>query len=414
MVTLIFADIYDKIKQQICIGMIVMVEAIQITVIFTVPALIIRYRNFKLTKLIGMIGSAYFLGILVSLIISLLSKAGVDININKDIGEIGSHAAIGIAIPLLLFSANLKEARKLSRTVLISFASLMFSVIMVTTIVNYTYGKTVVQGAHLSAMAIGLYTGGTPNLNAIGNIFGLSSDIIAMANLSDMIIGGVFYLFLLTACKPLLRKILKPATVTMYLTAESDIVNKEELNLKELKNYKSLFFAVILALAMTVFSALLGFGIWQIAGGKLVDILVPTMMIAVTIMGIIASFFRKVREAKGTNIVGQYLILVFSFALASSLDLNALPDNFGKLLLFFGFITVVTFLFHIVLAKIFKIDADCTIVTATAGIYGPAFIPAVTKQIDNEALTVPGLICGSLGYAIGTFLGFGFGILFRL
>jgi uncharacterized membrane protein len=53
-------------------------------------------------------------------------------------------------------------------------------------------------------------------------------------------------------------------------------------------------------------------------------------------------------------------------------------------------------------------------VTATAGIYGPAFIPAITKQIKNDALTVPGLICGSIGYAIGTLLGFALGMLFLL
>ena len=27
------------------------------------------------------------------------------------------------------------------------------------------------------------------------------------------------------------------------------------------------------------------------------------------------------------------------------------------------------------------IDVDCTIVTLTAGVYGPAFVPAITKQI---------------------------------
>ena len=44
-------------------------------------------------------------------------------------------------------------------------------------------------------------------------------------------------------------------------------------------------------------------------------------------------------------------------------------------------------------------------VTLTAGLYGPAFVPAITKQIKNDDLTVPGLITGSIGYAIGTFLG---------
>jgi uncharacterized membrane protein len=60
---------------------------------------------------------------------------------------------------------------------------------------------------------------------------------------------------------------------------------------------------------------------------------------------------------------------------------------------------------HVIMAKLLKIDPDCTMVTLTAGLYGPAFIPAITKQIKNDELTVPGLITGSIGYAIGTFLG---------
>lgn len=394
-----------------------LVSIVQIILVFFIPVLIIKYRNFKLTKMIGMIGSAYFLGIIVSLIMFAFGKIGLNIKFNKDIGEIGSHAAIGIAIPLLLFSSNLKETKKLSKVVIMSFLSLIISVLLVTTIINYTLGKSLENGAELSAMAIGLYTGGTPNLNAIGNIFGLGGEIIAVANLSDMIVGAVFYLFLLTVCKPLLKRILKPAVNKIYLTAESNIINEEELNLKDLKHYKSLFLSVMLALVITLVGAGLGVLFWIIGGsaqGKMVDILVPTIMVTATVLGIGASFFKKVREAKGTNIVGQYLILVFSFALASSVDLSELHNNFGRIILFFGLITVIVFLVHIVLAQLLRIDVDCTIVTATAGIYGPAFIPAITKQIDNDALTVPGLICGSLGYAIGTFLGFGFGLLFRL
>ena len=70
-------------------------------------------------------------------------------------------------------------------------------------------------------------------------------------------------------------------------------------------------------------------------------------------------------------------------------------------------ITVCSFSLHALLSRLLRIEADCTIVTMTAGIYGPAFIPAVTKQLKNDELTAPGLICGALGYAIGTFLGVG-------
>ena len=140
-------------------------------------------------------------------------------------------------------------------------------------------------------------------------------------------------------------------------------------------------------------------------GGALTDPLVPAVMIAGTVLGLALSFVPKVRNVKENSAAGHYLILVFSFALASSLDLGTLGENLLHTVALLASITVCSALLHLLLCRIFRIGADCAIVTMTAGLYGPAFIPAVTKQLRCDALTAPGLICGALGYAVGTFLG---------
>lgn len=393
---------------------------LQISAIFIVPILIIRYSNFYITKMIGTIGTAYLLGILVAVTMLLLNLAGLEISVNKDVGEIGSHLAISIAIPLLLFSANLKEIRKLSKTVLKSFASLIVSAILVSSVVFYVYAKNLPNGAELSGMAIGLYTGGTPNLNAIGNFFrgnGMTTELISSANLSDMIIGAVFYLFLLVLCKPLLSKFLRSRNNDVYITNESEFTNTDELDLKTFRFSRELGNRVLLGFGIAVFGGLLGILVWVVTGsvqGKMIDLLVPTMMITVTVLGIAFSFVTKIRETNGMNVVGQYGILVFSFALASSIDLQLLSGLIGDTLILYGSITIGVFVFHSIFSKILNIDVDCTMVTLTAGIYGPAFVPAITKQIKNDDLTVPGLIIGSIGYAMGTFLGIGLVYLYLL
>jgi uncharacterized membrane protein len=392
-------------------------SVIQVIAIFLIPALIIRLNQWKLTRLIGTIGTAYLLGILEALVIFALRKFGVEILINQDIGEIGSHLAISVAIPLLLFSANLGETRKLSKTVLWSFGLEILSVVLVCTVAYLVIGKSVPDGNVLAGMASGLYTGGTPNLNAIGRIMGLDSTTIGVANLSDMIIGGVFYLFLLVACKPLLSLFMRKSGKEIYVKETIDIQNTEVLDLKDFRPTKRLVGSLLMAIFMAILGAGFGILVWILFGaveGRMTDILVPVMMVTVTVLGIAASFNKKVRETKGTNILGQYLILVFSFALASSLDLTKMQGNFGRILLLYGVITGGIFLVHVILSTIFRIDLDCTMVTLAAGLYGPAFIPAITKQIHNDALTVPGLICGSIGYAIGTFLGVGLAGLYGL
>ena len=394
-----------------------LLNIIMLFLIFLVPVLIIKYHNFIITKWIGTIGSAYLFGILLAVFIFIVGEFEIDIMPNPDTGQISGILAISIAIPLLLFSANLIEAKKLSKTVLKSFTSLVISAVIVTSITFFIYGKTIGFGAELSGMAIGLYTGGTPNLNAIGNIFSLDSDTIAVANLSDMIIGAIFYLFLLILSKPLLSKILKSSNEISYINEDSVIFNNEDLDNNKFIFSKELGLRFLWALGITVVGALLGILIWIILGaedGRMNDFLVPVMMVTVTILGIAFSFNEKIRKTKGMNTLGQYFILVFSFALASSLDFTELEGLFGDILVLFGIITLGVFILHIIISKFMNIDVDCTIVTLTAGVYGPAFVPAITKQIKNDALTVPGLIVGSIGYAIGTFLGTGLGLLFLL
>ena len=393
-------------------------DILQILFIFIIPYLLIRFKEFKPTKIFGTIGMAYFFGLVIAGIVFALNELNIDFHLNTDIGEIGSYAAIAIGIPLLLFGSNLKEAKKLSKMVLKSFIALIISVVLVTTIVFILFGHTLVDGDSLSAAAIGLYTGGTPNLNAIASIFNLDSELIALANLSDIIIGAVFYMFLLLLAKPLIDKILGKPKKTNYLIEESKMKNTEDFKFKDLKASKRLFKSFLIAIGMTAISAGVGMIIWLILGaeqGRMLDFLVPIMLIGVTIFGILGSFNKKIRETEGTNILGHYLILVFSFSLASSVDFSKLiGSDFGDLLLLYGLITVGSFVVHVGFAKLLKIDSDCMIVTATAGIYGPAFVPAITKQLKNDNLTVPGLICGSIGYALGTFLGVGLGLLFSI
>ena len=385
-----------------------MIAFFQIILIFVVPYFIMRHKEFFLTRLIGSIGMAYLTGLTLAFLVYLTKLFGFGIELNEDVGTIGSHAAIAIAIPLLLFSANLKEVKKLAKPVLMSGLALLISVVFVSLTVYFVYAKGIENGNYLSAMAIGLYTGGTPNLNAIGNIFGLDKTLIGVANLSDMLIGGVFYMFLLILAKPMLRSFLGLPKDKRYMRNEAKI-KKESLNeTKVSEMIKPMSKSFLLAFSMTALGALIGVGIWFAMGaedGRLIDLLVPTLMISVTVFGVIASFNKKIRERQGSESLGQYLILVFSFALASSMDLERITSSILPILLLYGAITIMAFVVHVLISKWMKIDVDCVIVTATAGLYGPAFVPAVSEQIKNDDMIVPGLILGSVGYAVGTFLG---------
>ena len=61
------------------------------------------------------------------------------------------------------------------------------------------------------------------------------------------------------------------------------------------------------------------------------------------------------------------------------------------------------------LARLCRIDYHTTMITSTAGVFGPAFIIPVAKALKNDEIILPGILCGILGYAIGNYLGIGLG-----
>lgn len=392
--------------------MIIFMTTLQLIIMLFVPALIIKMRNKKIVKYVGSIGIAYIIGILISATVFLIRKTGLNLSFNSDIGQIGSFIGIGIAIPLLLFSTDLKQIKNISKRVLLSFGILIVSAIVVSVASFFIFKNRIDNNGAIAGMAIGLYTGGTPNLNAIGSILGVDTAIIAISNLSDMIVGGIFYLFLLTVCKPLLKKFLKAPALESYYKSGEKVNNVDLLETKNLEK-KPLFINLAIAFSITLLGAMLGYIVWLLTGkkGVMTDYIIPIMMIVVTVGGIVGSFNKKIREAKSNSFTGLYLILVFSIAISMSIVWEDISISSIYIFLEFAFITILAFIIHIILSKIFKIDVDCAMVTATAGIYGPAFVPAITAQLKNENLTAVGLICGSIGYAIGTFLGAGIGYL---
>jgi len=375
---------------------------IQVLAILGVPLLIVRFRERGPFRLIGTIGGAYVAGLAVALALFGLQRAGVGVALDGGVAEIAGFASIGLAIPLLLFPADMRAVRRLSRPVLVSFGVLTGSVVVVAALAFLVYGRRLADGAELSGMAVGLYTGGTPNLNAIGSLFGLARQTIAVANLSDMVIGGVFFLFLLTVCKPLLRHWLPAPSGAAYVTSPVTPSATPAAGAWPLVRN------VLLAFAVAALGALIGVAVWAARGavqGTMNDYLVPALMIVATLGGIALSFVPRVAAVRRSEDAGLYLVLVFSFSLAMSLDLGRLAGDFLPVFWLFTGITLGSFALHMALSRLVGTDVDCAMTTLTAGLYGPAFVPAVTKAVGNDALTAPGLICGSLGYAIGTFLG---------
>lgn len=361
-------------------------------------AMVLLSKKVRILGMLGPVFLCYAAGILLSLVIP-------EKGIAMDLSEI----LVPIAIPLILFSADLSGVRRLAKPMLNSFILVAIAVSLVASVSYLIYRNLIPDAYKYAGMIIGLYTGGTPNLMAIGAALSVSDSHIVLANAADVVVGGTYFLMLISFMPRLARKFLKPfAKSEAARTDEGYIENleksfvpeKEPFSLKLILRHVPIVLLGILSLAIAAGLALL-------ITGKL-DVVI--IMLVVTTCGIGFSFIKKVRSAPGSYTVGQYLILMFSFGIGISFRFDALNREALLLLAMFATAQFGSLLVHLLLSKIFKIDADTSLITSTAGIYGPAFIVPVAEALENREVVLPGLICGILGYAIGNYLGIGIAI----
>lgn len=351
----------------------------------------------KRVRILGMLGPVFLCyagGILLSLVIP-------ETDIAMDISEI----LVPIAIPLILFSADLSSVKRLAKPMLRSFLLVVVSVVLVAVAVYLIFRDVVPQAYQYSGMVIGLYTGGTPNLMAIGEALGVNDSHIVIANASDVIVGGVYFLLLISVMPGLTRRFLRVPAPAEPEADESDIEQisksfvpeKEEFSLRKIVRHMPILLLGVLSLAIAAGLALLITGTLNVV----------VIMLVVTTCGIGLSFVKKVRSAPGSYMIGQYLILMFSFGIGLSFSFNSLNHEALLLLALMATAQFGAVVVHMLLAKLFRIDADTALITSTAGVYGPAFIVPVADAMKNREVVLPGLICGILGYAIGNYLGIG-------
>ncbi len=377
---------------------------VEILLMFGIPLLILRWRSSGLISVIGTVGAAYLAGLLYSLAATVVFPGR-----DTSVSEILVYVSISLAIPLLLFSGNIKNVRRLSRVTLTSFLLLAVSVVSVTVLLFFFYTKNVEEGAVLSGMAAALYVGGTPNLNAVACLFKLNTDLIFTANLADLLFGGIFYIFLLFAAKPLLSKFLKngrEAPLAAEVPAQTCDAETVGFSFRHAGVLRNLMLSVLILLL----SFGIGLAVWVISGmadGTMTDYVIPALMLGTTVGGIGFSFVGKVNAVCENEQMGRYFAAVFSYAIASILDIRRFGALSWRVFVVYAVITTGAVVLHALLCRIFHIGADTMLITATAGIYGPAFIPSVSKAIGAEYLMTSGLIVGSFGYAVGTFIGIG-------
>jgi uncharacterized membrane protein len=306
-----------------------------------------------------------------------------------------------LAIPLILFSVRLKQWKLMAGKTLLSLVIGLFSVVSVIFAGYFLFaGQEDENMWKVSGMLVGVYTGGTPNLASLKLMLGVDANTYILTHTYDLIIGVVYLAFLMTVGQRLFLR---------FLVAYP-IRNKgfQAGNISAVESYEGMFSrSNFIPLMKTYCAALIILGI-SVSVSLLVapDAKMIAIILSITSLGITGSLIPAINRTEKTFESGMYLILIFSLVVSSMAHISSFAGIAHGLFFYISFAVFGSLLMHVALARLFRIDADTVIITSTAMICSPPFVPVVAGALKNREIVVPGLTIGIVGYAVGNYLGF--------
>ncbi len=307
--------------------------------------------------------------------------------------------AISLALPLMFFSIDVRRWSRLAGKSLLSFGLQVLAILIVATLGFFIFRGWVGEETwKLAGMFVGVYTGGTVNLGAIATALRTDQTLYIAAHTSDVLVSSVYLLFLMTIGQRVLLKFLPVFKPVETALMENDPDFDSYAGIFEKKTFAPLMGGLGLSVLIFITGAL-SFLIFKEDTAFVVAIL------AISTLGILCSFIPAIRRIRMSYQLGNYFILIFCLVVSSMADFNRLVSTAPIMLAYVTFTIFVCLLLHIVLARIFKIDADTVIITSTAGICSPPLVPMVASALKNKEIVLSGVITGIIGWVVGSYLG---------
>lgn len=311
--------------------------------------------------------------------------------------------AAPLAIFFLLLEVRLRDLRYAGMPMILMFlvgsAATVAAVVLGYWIWNPA-GHGVQMAPAIAGMYTGTYIGGSANLNAIALHYQVNKEgtLFAAVNAVDNLVGTPWMLATIVL-PPILRKwIPRKKNIAPELKGLSD----EELRAMSAQQSAQVsipHLALLLAL---------GFGTLFLSNQ--VHAWVPAIpsILVLTSIALLLAQFSFVQSLGGARLLGMILILLFLAVVGAFCDLQAVQQSgsvAGRLVLWVLSIILLHGLIIFTVGGLFKQDWDLVAIASNANIGGSTSAPVCAAALGRPDLQLPGLLAGSLGNAIGTYIG---------
>lgn len=247
----------------------------------------------------------------------------------------------------------------------------------------------------VGGMFLGTYTGGSVNFNAVAIHYEVMREgvLYGGAVAADNIITAIWMVATIAVPRflhPFWRRVdgnkQKGGAPTLGIEEDTESLHPIDLG-------------IILAL---------GFGCLWLSNWLAGLTSIPSILL-LTVFALIIAQLPMARQLRGAQLLGMFSVYLFLAVIGAFCNLQALGElgALGLSLLAFATITVLIHgLVTLAGAWIFRIDLAIAAVTSQANVGGGTSALALARSLGRNDLVLPAVLLGSLGTALGTFLGF--------
>ena len=367
------------------------------------PLLIIEgFKRWTVVQKIGTVVLAYAVGIIASLCgLMQFPDPAAAATFSKLQSTIMS-VTVPLAIPLMLFNCDFKLWTKALPKTAWALVTGLASVVIAVVTGYFIFRNNVPEAANVAGMMTGIYTGGTVNFNALGASLGVDKSVMAIVLAFQMVITMPYIFFLLGGGYKVFRKVLPYKDITHKGRTDENTVETADV-----ENYRGMFekknfIGMLKGLGLSVIFLAMGAGLALLITGTLSELVV---ILTITTLSIIASFFKKVRELPKTFELGMFFILIFSVIVASMFDIHSVSGGSLYVGGFVLWIMGISVILHLILCRIAKVSGDLFCVCQVGLLCSPPFVPPIAGAMKNKKVLISGIVVGLVGYAVGTYIG---------
>jgi uncharacterized membrane protein len=298
---------------------------------------------------------------------------------------------IPLSIPFILMRAHLKTIISESGTTFVAFIIGAIGTI-IGSILAFLLISIGDETWKVVSMFCASYIGGSINYVAVAKFLNLQNqDLFFAGNAADNVVMAFYFSILgIMSAHPFFQRAFKGKNKT-FIKPSPSIPTHSSLNLKNL-----------------VFTVLISTGIYSISFlvGKYLNIKgIEILTVTLLVIFLVNSYPRFFTKFVPYEIIGFMLLHIFFAVIGASANVVLAIQVAPKIILIACIIVFIHLVWLMFWGRWMKIGLRELIIASNANIGGPATAAALATSRQWHDLIVPGILCGTFGYAIANFIG---------